>query len=441
MEHKSCPAQQQRIGWHYFPDIMHYRESDLHKWLPELQSMGASWLTLNAPDDHAIPEPFITSLIKANIHPILHIRSITSHPPHAANLKAILNAYASWGVRYVMFFDKPNIISNWTPSAWAQDRLVDRFLDLFLPFVESALSFRLTPILPPLEPGGNYWDTAFLRDLFLAINKRGYSSLFNHLILAAIARPGNRPINWGAGGPERWPSTKPYFTPPDSQDQCGFRIFDWYIAISNAVLGRSLPIMVFGVGCVPGECSDKRFPATSMDAHTSQHMNIVNSLTNESSDVEVIPQEVIACNFWLLSTSPGSPDMSSAWFQVNGNTLPIVDALKNWVQSHKSFAKKAPTLPQPGHFNPHPISHYLLLTEDQLHKHGNTSQILRYFTQKYKPVIGFSPNEAILARKVTIFGDSCTFSNSILDQLSSAGCIVERILEDGTVIASDISGS
>ena len=52
-----------RIGFHYFPDTQHYRQSDLQTWLPLLHELGAGWLTLQAPDNRAIPEAFIRGLI------------------------------------------------------------------------------------------------------------------------------------------------------------------------------------------------------------------------------------------------------------------------------------------------------------------------------------------------------------------------------------------
>lgn len=441
MEERALPAQQPRIGFHYFPDTMHYRESDLIKWLPELQSLGGSWVTLHAPDDHAIPEPFITGLIKANIQPILHFHSSTSNPSKVTSLKALLSAYANWGVQYIIFFDRPNLLSSWSPTSWAQDKLVERFLDLYLPCAEAALSSGLTPVLSPLEPGGSYWDTAFLRDLLSAVKRRGYSTLLDNMVLGAYAKLGNRPLNWGAGGPERWPSTMPYFCPKDSQDQCGFHIFDWYLAISNAIIGKSMPIMLFEVGCRPGEVSDTQYQPVTIETHTHRHLEIARALAGKSGDLETIPPEVLACNYWPLCTAPGHPEAANAWFQMNGDKLPVVDSIKNWVSLHHHTKSSGMSASGSGRFNPHPIAHYLLLTEELWGKLSKSSLILRNFTQKYKPTIGFSPTEAAFARRVTIFGSSKVFPDSIVDQLIAAGCLVERIQEDGTVIASNPSDS
>ena len=66
------PKNNSRLGFHYFPDTIHYRDIDLKFWLPELKSINASWLVLESSFDRAISENFITSLIQSNIEPIIH---------------------------------------------------------------------------------------------------------------------------------------------------------------------------------------------------------------------------------------------------------------------------------------------------------------------------------------------------------------------------------
>ena len=48
-----------RLGFHYFPDSLHYRELDMATWLPELQALGAGWLIIRSELDRAIPENFL----------------------------------------------------------------------------------------------------------------------------------------------------------------------------------------------------------------------------------------------------------------------------------------------------------------------------------------------------------------------------------------------
>ena len=150
-----------RLGFYYFPDTTHYRESDLRAWLPELRAVGASWLTLLAPTDRAIPETFIRGLLSAGITPILHFRLPLDKPIPPEKFQLLFESYARWGVDYVVLYDRPNRRKAWSLRDWSQKELVERFLDFYLPLAEAALRNGLTPVFPPLEPGGDYWDTAF----------------------------------------------------------------------------------------------------------------------------------------------------------------------------------------------------------------------------------------------------------------------------------------
>jgi hypothetical protein len=129
-----------RVGIHYFPDTLHYRDQDLQTWLPELVSLGVHWITLIAPVERAIPEDFLRGLIGAGIEPILHfplpidLRASDTQGGHdftnelTSSFTVLFSNYARWGVHYVVLFDRPNVRRSWPASAWTQDDLVDRFL-------------------------------------------------------------------------------------------------------------------------------------------------------------------------------------------------------------------------------------------------------------------------------------------------------------------------
>jgi len=247
-----------RLGFHYFPDSLHYREQDFQTWLPEMQNLGASWVTLIAPIERAIPEFFIEGLIASKIKPILHFPLFNNQDKET--FQSLIRTYARWGVKYVTLFDQPNYRKNWTPSAWVQADLVERFLDDFLPLAEIVYQEEIHPIFPPLVPGGDYWDIAFLRTALRNIKRRSEKSLIDSMIIGTYAYTGNRPLDWGFGGPERWPGARPYFTPSGLQDQLGFRVFDWYFAIAQEELGKALPIILLRAGPRIGDHNDETFP-------------------------------------------------------------------------------------------------------------------------------------------------------------------------------------
>jgi hypothetical protein len=432
-------TQKTRYGFYYYPDTLHYSETDLHTWIPELKALGASWITLLAPVDRAIPESFIRRIINEGIQPVLHLPLTTASSTELAELNLLFNAYANWGVRYVCLFDRPNLLKNWSPSSWAKSNLVERFLDIFIPVAEDARKSGLIPVFPPLEPGGDYWDTAFLSGALQGLQRRGHIELLNQLVLSAYAWSGNRSPNWGAGGPERWPRTRPYSTPQNSEDQLGFRIFDWYLAITQAAIGKMLPIILLAAGSRIGDQVESRSPAVDIHAHTWQNLTLIQMMSDRSKEYDPVPPEVLCCNFWLLSASEGDQEINHAWYKFDKTQLPIVNQLKEWVADNamnlpmtsKSLSAKLAYLN-----GARPIAHYLLLPSLEWGANGRQLESIRPFINKYQPTIGFSPVEASHAKKVTVIGGDTSAHDPIIDGLLAAGCIVEQISADGMNIAT-----
>jgi len=451
MQPQPLPPMNTRLGFHYFPDTVHFREDDLTTWLPEIRSLGATWLTLLAPAERAIPEFFLNGLLQAGIEPVLHFNLPLEFHNRPETLDLLFSTYARWGIHYVALFDRPNSRSSWSPAAWAQADLVERFLDIFLPVAGSALREGLIPVFPPLEPGGDYWDTAFLRAALRGIQRRGQAHILDSLALAAYAWAGERPLNWGAGGPERWPAARPYFTPATAQDQRGFRIFDWYLTMSQAELGQKLPILLLRAGSCPSASKTPiLLPETAVVDHTQRNLAIANLVSGEisrpglTSDqqnelVEPVPPEVLACNFWLLSASAESPYSKLAWFQPDGSFLPIVTEMRKWIAGVRAVADLgmpgvAPAISDIN--RNHLISHYLLLP---IYGWGVPEwhlDAVRPFIKEFHPTIGFSLDEASHAVRVTVVGGVQAYSDQDLQPLSQAGCVVERITVDGTIVAT-----
>ena len=119
------------IGFHYFPDYLHYSQDDFNRWLPILQSMGASWLTLLAPFDGNIPEFFVRGLLSAGIEPVIRLYTPMIAPLDRARLNLVARTYASWGVHYLQIYNEPNLAVEW--SCFQLEALPDRFMDMLLP--------------------------------------------------------------------------------------------------------------------------------------------------------------------------------------------------------------------------------------------------------------------------------------------------------------------
>jgi len=415
--------------------------------------LGTSWITLLAPVDRAIPENFLRGLINVKIEPIVQFQPPLDQKPDTRTLHLLFKNYAKWGVRYVVLFDRPNTRRVWGSPDWGQSDLTESFLDIYLPIAEIALQTGLTPVFPPLEPGGDYWDTAFLSAALKGISRRCTKNFINKLVLGAYAYVEDQPINWGAGGPDRWPLARPYHTSKDQQDQRGFYIFNWYLQIAEAILGDSVPIILFGAG------KRRNIMDTSEDTylleveHAKHNLMLAKLVCDhitaepEVAEFEPIPSQVIACNFWLLTATRESPHVSNAWFQPDGNALTIVEVMYKWLtdQSVRNWehSTQVPELASQtsSQHNGSAIEHYLLLP---LYDWGVSEwylDVVRPFILKHKPTVGFSPAEAARAQRVTVIGNEEVISEQIIEDLRRAGCRVNRISGDGTDIASVLASN
>ncbi len=437
------PANNSRIGYHYYPDTVHYRQHDVQHWLPILKSLNTSWLFLQSSVDRAIPETFISELVGQGIEPVIQFPISPSNPPNSRDFSLLLDSYEKWGVHYVILFDRPNMRSSWSSAAWSQQDLVERFLDRYIPLATQVIESGLTPVFPPLEPGGDYWDTTFLKSALKSLQRRSATSIMDNLVLSAYAPINEKGLNWGAGGPERWPGARPYMKSESNEDQKGFHIFDWYTAISKSVTGSELPIFLMGVGAPDGSLNGQKSSSQYMDLSIqAQHVLSIYQLLNREKvnepgkvekSLEPVPDMVLGCGLWLLCADVTSPYAKTALFQSETQPGPVIQVLQNWLETREKTAKSVPT---PTDDHEHPIAHYLLLPTYEWGISGWHLDIARPFILKHSPTIGFSVSEAAHAVQVTVVGGPQTFSEETLKYLRDQGCTVERISGDGTTIAS-----
>jgi hypothetical protein len=439
-----------RLGLHYFPDTLHYRDADLQTWLPELQALGAGWLVLRTEQHRAIPEPFLRGLKQAGIEPLIQFPLSLEDLPNLKEINTLLDVYARWGARYVIFYDRPNTLEAWPVSGWVQQDLVERFLDRYLPVANLALQAGLIPVFPPLEPGGSYWDTAFLRSALQMMLRRKQDALLERLVLSAYGwtggqraaqhcAPTERSLDWGAGGPERWPLSRPYQLPEGSQDQRGFHIFDWYLSIARSVLHQASSLILLEAG-LPGRGGmvGPADPLTQAKTCTSIARLLVGDEVADPLNAEnmlaPVPEAVIACNFWLLSAEPASPHLGYAWFEDKERKRPVVDAVRAWKREWQASLEQAPV-----HLSGRSIHHYLLLPGYEWGVSDWYLEVIRPFVKKHRPTVGFSVEEAEKSARVTVVGNPQNYPEDLLSRLQKAGCYIEQIGGDGMNIATELA--
>ena len=198
---------------------------------------------------------------------------------------------------------------SWGNQRWSQPNLIAEFVDQFLPLAELSVNFGLSPVFPPLEPGGQYWDTVFLQQALEEMKKRDAGQVLSNLSLSAYAWTWGKSLNWGAGGTERWPQTKPYHIPPNSQDQRGLRTYEWYLTIVKKVIGKTCPVILLQTGIMnsPDTFQDNTLKKEHISETIIKIIRLLNNenVTSDEPDTSVLLQpileEVICGNFWLLS--------------------------------------------------------------------------------------------------------------------------------------------
>ncbi len=436
MEKSQENSKSTQFGLHYFQDTLHYRQEDLKIWLPILKDLRVSWLVLKSDKNRAIPENFLKSIISEGITPIIEFNLPLRTYIGTRELKLMLQVYAKWGVKYCVFFDRPNQKESWNDNNWAQNDLVDRFLDQYIPLAKFALDEGLIPIFPPLEPGGNYWDTAFIRSSIKSLIRREQHQILDNLVLSAYAYTFNHDLNWGKGGPENWPQSKPYITPNSSQDQKGFRIFDWYQAISNALLQKEVPILLLGAG-LPKTPNNQQISSDevkqtwfnqkiiSLLLHSQQSIGI-----DDEKTIDPLPPTILACNFWLMASEAGQINSDISWFIGTKHQNPhIKEMIETFQQEQKKAQIETEKLKKSKRSDPKQclINHYVLLPNQEYGISDWDFDQIKPLINKSKVTVGFSIDEAILAKKVTLLSDKNTYSSEIIRMLKKFNCEIEQL--------------
>lgn len=444
------PHNDSAIGFHYFPDSSHYSREDADRWIPRLQGLGASWLVLQTIPSRQVPDAFLQRLMMADIEPVVLVKpERISRLDHNA-LCETLGALADSGVRYVGLYDRPNERSSWTPQDWARPSLVERFVDYLAPTLEQVAIERMFPVLPPLEPFGAYWDTTFLQTMLTSLGRRGLGPLLERAAVGIRNFANDRPLNWGQGGRQAWPQARPYAAGDGGEDHRGFRLFEWYQEIITDVLGHELPL----IACANGpQWSRMDGKALDPGAHAERAVEMARQALRRE-----LPPAVMNHAFWVLAAERNQPGFEERWFDADGKErLPAVRALASLRRGGSgpkrgaapAAARASQPAPRPvkvhetvesggggdGAAGPgadgyKPIDHYLLLP---LFEWGTTRwhiDIVADYVEAFLPTVGFSVDEARLARRVTIVGNEQGVSARAAQELVASGCAVERISGD-----------
>lgn len=419
------PKDDTGIGFHYYPDLSHYSKQDLDRWLPELKAMGTSWLVLLSDPVTPLPGFFLKELVDSGIEPVIRVYTRYVGALDLPALRALLEAYVNAGIHYVHVYNEPNLTNEWEWAEWSKPALVDRFMGFLIPCLQVMAEAGLYPVFTPLSPGGNYWDTVFLKTALDYIVLKGSTDLFARMAIGIHNYTFNKPLDWGKGGPSRWPDARPYYCPPGSQDHVGFYLFEWYDAIVRARIGRSLPMICYENGPFVGSHEHSGYPAVDENAHATISVDVTRMLMDGQ-----LPDYVFNNAFWLLRNGEGCPFEGHAWYKSDGRQLKAVDALKQTAHRPRRMNSAPPTSSPLPSGEAKPLFHYVLCPVWEWGVSERYWRLLINYVKAFKPACGFDPNEAAMARYVTIIGRPPGVPQLVEEGLKARGCQVERIAGD-----------
>ncbi len=413
---------EKKIGFHYFQDLNHYQSRDLALWQPELESLQAGWLVLKASPNYAIPEEFITGLLDSDVQPIIHFDIPVNSDYRPEDLRILLSSYARWGVKYVIFFDRPNMKSSWLHDTWSQGDLVERFLDRYLPFVRAAEQNGLTPIFPPLQPGGDYWDLSFLKKVLNLVKQRRSLDFVSNLHIAVSSQTFNHPLSWGAGGKRNWKVPRPYSKSEiGEEDHIGFNTWQWYSDLVNSILGIEPKLFLFYFGS-----ADIKQSVLDPKVSFEELIDFAMKPSEEAGRAAEQKNNILGCLFWILSTSEPNEDGKTAFFDITGEVkVPEIKSYKEKLENTRKQNLEYAVSDRLAEWI-YPIDHYILLPSYEWGIPENTFDRIRPILRDSRPTIGFSLIEATNARKVTVWNENGAFSVKDIDILREAGCLIDE---------------
>lgn len=410
------------IGFSYFSSPEYLLMGQLEAWLPAIHRWGGTEVVIDSDFDIAVPEDFFIQAQNNNLSPIVHFSSSLPSAKNFNGCALLLELYKRWGVTKVILGDQPNNQRGWSNATWHYETFVETFLDRFIPLANHAIRIGLQPIFAPLEPGGDYWDSAFLELALTGLKNRKMDALLDSLILASYGYTFNKSLSWGAGGPERWPGSKPYQTPEGQEDQLGFHNYEWALAVSQCVTGNRMPVIILDAGRPYWQNDSKNENEaissikTILKACTSHHSK------DEVSDKQnpLLNGHVIACiySFDTLKSLLGER------FSIEQlDTMFFTSNQKNGHNSHPSGEQKV-------------FEHYLLLPAYASGVPDVVLNKVRPLIKTLRPTVGFSIEEAARASKVSVYPDPFLFNEEQINQLRRAGCNVEILPQSGIEIAT-----
>jgi hypothetical protein len=194
-----------------------------------------------------------------------------------------------------------------------------------------------------------------------------------------------------------------------------------FAPVFERVLGIVPPFIAGECGWQYGNAADARYPRIDDEHHARYHVALFQMLrTGRLTNGAPLPDFIYAFCPWILYGAE-----ADAWFStttgIRQQTVEAVNAIPPFMRGESAVAAAGPPPP--------PLRHYLLFgsrTGAQWHR----LILSRRYISKFSVAFGFSIDEALRARRVTIVGDTSQVSLEDEAQLKRTGVRVERWLGD-----------
>ena len=443
----SANRKSKKLGFHYYKDAGHFDDPSLDYWLPKLQAAGTSWLVVYAPENGEIPENFIMRLRDVRIEPVVVLNYSISEPPSQQIFRQRMAYYHSIGIHMVQFFNRPNMKSSWNAEDWVKPGLVTRFIRRYADYAAACVQEKVIPLFPLLEPGGDYWDLAFLRSSVKQMRKEYSDAVISNLVFSASGCLYRHAIEWNEAGPAGCPPAVPY---AESQvDHRGFYLFQWYQDILKKELGKSVPLLMMNAGMWDGSAGI--FDVVTRDSK-QQYLNILNLLQDvtQKSDSKIPPYILSCCVYKLPSTEslsasvPVGKNAADSVFSadISINTDVKVSFSEKFLHFLRSinlknffeFIKKVGTKLASSIYNAArflmrggSLKEYFLLPEVNSLFTEEQMNTIRQYIKIHKCASGNDLNEALASKNVIMIDDQALYPAYMLRQLRDRNCAVHTV--------------
>jgi len=198
----------------------------LIEWCEDAKRHGVSCVTVWSNDKYQVD--FCKALIDHGIE-VIYRPGENKIPSQF--IGGIYEAYRDVGVRYLQFYNEPNLTAE-----WKDDRKMspEFFAENWAEKCRAIKSIGMIPVVPPLSPGGNFWHPDFFHRMMNWWKNQG---MLPDLLRGCVLGIHNRPT----------------VNPPDDEGVCSFNGYKYYRQWMKDIMGFTLPMVAPEAGYEPSD--------------------------------------------------------------------------------------------------------------------------------------------------------------------------------------------